>query len=280
MKPLLAALLLLAFVARAAAVEPAETPRPLSIAWADNWLTIRGGRLADRQVRVHYLEAYCRPGAHNQNWPQRTKMRHTTELLRASDDGQRIELRCTLDDGLTVQHVITAAADEVDFCLTAHNPTEHASQAQWAQPCVRVDELTGRGKLDYIPLCFLFVDGKLTRLPTQPWAEQALYMPGQVYCPPHVSPDDVNPRPLSSVVPSNALMGCYSHDGRTMLATAWEPYHELFQGVATCIHCDFRLGNLQPGQTRQLKGKIYIVPADEQALLERYERDFSEHAKE
>jgi len=41
-------------------------------------------------------------------------------------------------------------------------------------------------------------DGKLTRLPTSPWADKARYTPGQVYCPAGVDRNDVNPRPLSS----------------------------------------------------------------------------------
>ena len=28
------------------------------------------------------------------------------------------------------------------------------------------------------------------------------------------------------------------------LATAWEPYQELFQGVIVCMHSDFRIGGL------------------------------------
>jgi hypothetical protein len=89
--------------------------------------------------------------------------------------------------------------------------------------------------------------------------------------------DDVNPRPLNPEIPSNGLIGCYSTDGKMILATAWEPYQELFQGVITCIHSDFRLGGLAPGETKRVRGKIYLVDADVPALLKRYERDFPEH---
>jgi predicted neuraminidase len=62
-----------------------------------------------------------------------------------------------------------------------------------------------------------------------------------------------------------------------ILATAWEPYQELFQGVIVCLHSDFRIGGLKPGEQKRIRGKLYLVPADEEALLARYRRDFPEH---
>ena len=74
----------------------------------------------------------------------------------------------------------------------------------------------------------------------------------------------------------NGLIGCFSADGQTILATAWEPYHELFQGVIQCIHSDFRIGGLMPGERVEIRGKLYLVPGDVGALIERYEADFPE----
>ena len=198
-----------------------------------------------------------------------------------SDDKK---VRCGHAHGrLTVEHTITARDDEVDFRLVAHNPTERRSEAHWAQPCVRLGPFTGYGPRDgkndiddYLPKCFLFLEGQLTRMPTREWAKQARYTPGQVWCPKEVPRTDVNPRPLSSLVPSNGLIGCFSGDEKWIFATAFEPYQELFQGVIRCLHSDFRLGGLQPGETKQVRGKIYIVPNDVQALLKRYAKDFSE----
>ena len=82
--------------------------------------------------------------------------------------------------------------------------------------------------------------------------------------------------PLSSIVPSNGLIGCVSADGKELMATAWEPYQELFQGVIVCLHSDFRIGGLKPGETKTIRGKIYLMPADMQALKARYQRDFPE----
>jgi hypothetical protein len=277
---------LTALVSVSAAVErlPAQQPRDnshLTVSWNKNMLSIRGPHVPGESVDTNYLEAYCRPGSTDRVWGE-TVIGHTTELVSAAPDGRSLELRCTLKDGVQVSHRITAGMDEVDFQLVAHNPTSVVSQAHWAQPCMRVDRFTGkprttRAQEDYLPQSFIFVDGKLARMPTQPWATTARYVPGQVWCPRNVDRNDVNPRPLSSIVPSNGLIGCFSADGKQILATAWEPYQELFQGVISCLHSDFRIGGLEPGETKRIRGKVYIVPADVPALLERYERDFPEH---
>ena len=101
--------------------------------------------------------------------------------------------------------------------------------------------------------------------------------PGQVYCPRNVPRTDVNPRPLSSLVPSNGLIGCYSDDGKWIVATAWQPYQELFQGVYGCIHSDLRIGGVKPKEKKEIHGKIYITDAGIAKLLARYEKDFPEH---
>ena len=131
----------------------------------------------------------------------------------------------------------------------------------------------------YLPRCFLYVDGKPVRMPLEPWAKKALYTPGQVWCPEGVSREDVNPRPLSSIVPSNGLIGCVSGRRQELIATAWEPYQELFQGVIVCLHSDFRIGGLEPGQSKAIRGKIYLMPADFPALETRYRKDFPNHER-
>jgi hypothetical protein len=115
-------------------------------------------------------------------------------------------------------------------------------------------------------------------MPTPNWATEALYTPGQVWAGPGVDRDDVNPRPLSDAHPSNGLIGCYSADEKMILAICFEPYQELFQGVAACLHSDFRLGGVAPGETKRVRGKIYILPADTELLLKRYRTDFPEQA--
>lgn len=256
----------------------------LSLAWKKNWLVIDGDFLPG-PMRVHYLEAYCRANSHTTDWGKHTVVGHETKLVSAADDGSRIELSCVLRDGVTVRHLITATDDEVDFRLTAHNPTKKRSVAHWAQPCVRVGVFTGTGAdktrdaYAYVSKSFLFLDGRQAMMPTRDWATKARYVPGQVWAAPGVKRADVNPRPLHKDVPDNGLIGCYSEDGKRIFATAWEPYQELFQGVGRCLHSDFRLGGLKPDQTLAVKGKIYLVKNDLEALLARYRKDFPGHER-
>ena len=269
------------FVSVAWADDP-KTPG-LSIDWAKGYLTISGA-IAGREIRVHYLEAYCRPGSTDRDRNE-TVIGHKTEMVDTGADRRSLKLCDRLNDGVVVHHQITAGRDEVDFRIVALNPTNKPSLAHWAQPCIRVDRFTGltdNGQQrvpNYARKCFIFLDGQLTHLPTSPWATEARYTPGQVYCPSHVDRNDVNPRPLSTLVPSSGLIGCFSEHGDKIVAVAWQPYQELFLGVATCLHSDFRIGGLDPGERRVVRGKIYVVKADVPALVQRYERDFPEHLK-
>jgi hypothetical protein len=266
--------------AGAARANNSEVPG-LIIAWGDGYLTISGAA-AGREIRVHYLEAYCRPGSTDRDWKE-TVIGHKTEVIDTSSDGRRLRLRDRLRDGIIVDHQITAGRDEIDFRLLAHNPTKTPSLAHWAQPCIRVDRFTGLPDdgttrvPNYARKCFIFLEGQLTYLPTTPWAAEARYTPGQVYCPSHVDRNDVNPRPLSTLLPSNGLMGCFSKEGDKIVAVAWQPYQELFLGVGTCIHSDFRIGGLAAGEKKEIRGKIYVVDSDVPALVKRYEQDFPEH---
>jgi hypothetical protein len=274
--PLILWLCALICAARFAEPPQTDTSPELKLSWDKNILTITGAKVPGGEVKIWYLEAYCRPGSTDRDWRE-TVIGHKTELVSAGADGRSLKLRCTLKDGVVVDHRITAKGDAVDFRLTARNPTKEASQAHWAQPCIRVDRFTGLGQKDYLPKCFIFREGKPVRMPFEPWATKARYVPGQVWCPKHVDRADVNPRPLSAVVPSSGLIGCYSADDAWILATAWEPYQELFQGVIVCLHSDFRIGGLKPGDTKTIRGKVYIVPARMDDLIRRYEKDFPEH---
>ncbi|MGC4006424.1 MAG: hypothetical protein QM811_26180 [Pirellulales bacterium] len=100
------------------------------------------------------------------------------------------------------------------------------------------------------------------------------YTPGQVWPAPGVPATDVNPRPVSAVKLSHGLIGCASDDETRLFAVAFDPHQELFQGVARCLHADFRIGGLKPDETKRIRGKMYLLPNDPMKLLERYERDF------
>src|SRR6476620_2899243 len=110
----------------------AQQSNPLTIEWEKNYLTIRGD-FPGGELRALYLEAYCRPGSTDREWRE-TVIPHTAELIEASTDGKLIKLRDKLADGVVVDHTIAAGADEIDFQLAAHNPTDKPSEAHWAQP--------------------------------------------------------------------------------------------------------------------------------------------------
>ena len=260
-------------------IDPPAGQAPQSrfaLRWKDNFLSIGADHLPGKELKVMYLEAYCRPGSTDRVWGK-TVIGHTTSLISADPDGRRLRLLCRLKDGVVVTHDIRAVGDGVEFHLAATNPTGKPSLAYWAQPCIRVDRFTGGNQKTYLDKCFVFLDGELSRMPTPHWAKTARYVPGQVWRPKYVDSNDVNPRPLSDDIPSNGMIGCFSADEKMIMASVWEPYQELFQGVIVCVHSDFRIGGLQPGETKRIRGKIYLVDADVDGLLKRYRHDFPEH---
>ena len=239
--------------------------------WEKNFLTLKAPGLPGGEIKIHYLEAYLRSGSTNQDW-LKSMLRHRTTLISA--DKRRIELRCDVEPGVVVEHLILAGADEVTFKVKAHNPSKKFADVQWAQPCMRVDKFTGRDQSNYFERCFIWTANGPTLLHQTKRSYKALYVPGQVYVPAGVDLADVNPRPISLDRPINNLIGCYSADGKSILATAFSDSQELFQGVAVCIHADFRIGGLPAGATKELVGKLYWMPADLDKLKLRYDRDF------
>ena len=180
MKPISALLLFTLGTALGQAAEPAK----LKLHWAKNYLTISGDHLPGGEMKIHYLEAYCRANSQTTDWSKHTVVGHKTRMISRSADGSQLKLHCVVSDGVTVEHVITATHDEVDFRLTAHNPTNKRSEAHWAQPCIRVGKFTGTGadatpdKYAYIKKSFIYLDGKRAMMPTQGWATEARYIPG------------------------------------------------------------------------------------------------------
>ena len=106
-------------------------PPTLTLSRRDNWLMIHGPQLPGGVIRIDYLEAYCRAQSTDADWVKHTVIPHHTELLSLDDDHKVLRLKCTLDDGVTVHHTITARDDEVDFRLTAHNTGSKRSEAHW-----------------------------------------------------------------------------------------------------------------------------------------------------
>jgi hypothetical protein len=262
-------ILALLLLAGCATPTPRKTPL-LQLAWEKNMLAVTG-QFPGGRIDTLYLEAYCRSGARDRVWKE-TVIPHSTEKL--SGDGQTITLRCKVQGGVEVTHKITAGRGEVDFQVEAVNKGTEYVDAQWVQPCVRVGAFTGCDQTSYVPRSFIFVNGKQTFLDHARRTEEAIYKGGQLYIPAGIERKDCNPRPHSPDVPSNRLIGCVSANNEWIFATAWEPTQELFQGVILCLHNDFRLGGLSPGEKKRARGKMYIMENDVDMLLARYARDF------
>ena len=61
----------------------------LRLSWQKRYLEISGDELPGDVIRIHYLEAYCRPGSTDQEWGK-TVIPHESQLVDQADDGKRI----------------------------------------------------------------------------------------------------------------------------------------------------------------------------------------------
>jgi hypothetical protein len=250
-------------------------PRPgITLDYDQQMLSVTHPLLGDKPLMIHCMEAYCKKGSTHRPWDQTIIAQKNTIISKSPHE---IKVRTSLASGVEVMHRFAVVADEILFESTFTNLTDKPVDLEWMQPCIRVGDFTGLGQDDYVRKCFIFTAKGLTLLSDTRRTEEAIYHGGQVYVPAGVSRDDVNPRPLSPDVPTNNLIGCFSADNKTLLATSWTNVQELFQGVIVCIHADPRIGGLSPHQTKRVWGKLYIIPNDTNELLRRYRRDFKTH---
>ena len=244
----------------------------LGLNWTNNLLTISGPKLPGGKLEIWYLEAFCRKGSTHRDWSA-TTLPHKTVLIGANPDSLRFRTR--VEPKVEVLHEVRATADEIEFRFTFHNEGTTAVDLEWFQPaCIRVAQFTGCDQSNYTSKSFVFTDRGLTKLNQTRRTQEALYHGGQVYVPKGINLADVNPRPLCLEAPTNGLIGCFSADGKLLLATASDRTQELFEGVYVCLHSDPRIGGLAAGQTKRIRAKLYVLPNDAEGLLKQYRRDF------
>ena len=246
------------------------------LSWTNNLLIVRDTRLPGGSLEVFYLEAFCLPGGHQRNWGQ-TRIPHQTTLLNATPDGSELRFRSTLGPDTEVLHEVRTGRHgtlvEMDFLIT-HRGTQ-PWPIQWFQPaCIRVDRFTGASQSNYTARSFVFTRSGRTPLDALRRTTNALYPGGQVFLPDWIEERDANPRPVALDRITNGIIGAVSADGSSLLAIASDRTFELFEGVYVCLHSDPWIGGLQPGESRRIRQKIYLLPNDTQQLLRRYTEDF------
>lgn len=245
----------------------------LTLSWTNNFLTICGDEIPGKSIRILYIEAFCRSGSTDRDWSQ-TVIPHRTKLVSTSKDQTHLEFVTTAEN-IEARHFVNATNDEVEFTWTIKNTGNKKVDLDWFQPtCIEVDRFTGLGQEDYWKRSFIFTEHGLTTLDKTRRNDEVRYHGGQVYVPVGVDLKNVNPRPISLDQPTNNLIGCFSSDNKWLLATAWDKTQELFQGVRVCVHGDPHIGGIAPGQSKSVRGKLYILKNDPAELLRRYERDF------
>jgi hypothetical protein len=245
-----------------------------SLSWTNNLLSLSSPSLPGGKLDIWYLEAFCRSGAHNQDW-RKTILPHLTRLVHISDDGKQLRFQTAVATNIIVDHDVIAERDSVQFVYHFQNTGTDFVDIQWFQPaCIRVAGFTGCNQATYTGKSFVFTDRGQTFLDHTSRTTNALYLGGQVYLPQQTRNEDANPRPICRDRVINGLIGCVSADGKQILATASSTTHELFEGVYVCLHSDPYVGGLTPGESKIIVSRLYLLPNDRSILLRRYHRDF------
>jgi hypothetical protein len=246
------------------------------MAWTNNLLTVSAPHLPGGKLEIWYLEAFCRGNSTRRDWKE-TTIPHKTTLLESAPNGQMLKFRTLVQTNVEVIHTLRSTSDEIDISYELANRGPELAPIEWFQPaCIRVARFTGCDQSNYIHRSFIFTDRGLTLLSKTRRREEARYLGGQVYVPININRADVNPRPLALDAPTNGLIGCFSEDNKYILATAFDQTQELFEGVYVCLHSDPHVGGLKPGETKKIRGKIYLLANDVPELLKRHHRDFTQ----
>lgn len=251
----------------------------MTLSWTNNLLTVSNANLPGGKLEIWYPEAFCRKGSRDRDWGE-TVLPSKTVLLTNSPHG--LSFRTTIEPGVELLHDVAAYNDWLEMIFLFHNHGTNSVDLEWFQPaCIRVADFTGCNQSNYTAKSFIFTARGLTtfdKTARRP-EDAARYHGGQVYVPKGINTNDANPRPICGDQPTNGLIGCFSADGKYLLATASDSTHELFEGVYVCLHSDPHVGSLGPREMRSVRSEIYFMTNDPAALLKRYQEDFSGSAK-
>ena len=81
--------------------------------------------------------------------------------------------------------------------------------------------------------------------------------------------------PVSDIDATAGVLVRESEDGRWVTAVAWEDFLSV-QGHNpwNCLHVGVRVGALAPGDSRTIRGRLYLFPGDVAECVARFRRDF------
>lgn len=82
--------------------------------------------------------------------------------------------------------------------------------------------------------------------------------------------------PPSEVDATAGLLVRESEDGGWVTGVAWEDFLSM-QGHNpwSCLHACVRIGALRPGETRKIRGRLYLFPGRKEDCLRRFEAEFA-----
>src|ERR1043166_6713877 len=209
-----------------------------TLSWTNNLLTVSNANLPGGKLEIWYPEAFCKKGSTDRDWgetalAQKTIQASGSPLGVIGSSNRRIDLtpnsrslltfQTTIQPNVVLLHAVSLDVDCLTILFQFSNGGIAPVDLDWFQPaCIRVDKFTGCNQSNYTSKSFIFTERGLTTLDktARRSENEARYHGGQVYVPKGVNLADVNPRPICHDLPTNGLIGCFSADGKYLLATA------------------------------------------------------------
>lgn len=190
---------------------------------------------------------------------------------KVADDGRTARI-----DSPHLQLRLTAARDAVDLELTAVNRSDH----EWPEiaaiiPCFNPGPREARDEQFVNDKTYFLAADALVQL-----AKREIHFNDRFRRAVDAEARDgryvwSDKWPLAEPNAAAGLLLRESSDGRWVTGIAWEDFLSA-QGHNPwdCMHLSVRVGPLKPGESKRIRGRMYLFPGDKQKLLERFQADF------
>jgi hypothetical protein len=182
---------------------------------------------------------------------------------------------------------VRAVADGAELVLRITNRTTHAWPAiAGIIPCWNPGQVPGTNPSMPLPLNRNFADpwksktffvssGGLT-----PLSSRAMHFNTRFRSAVEAASDEgkllfSNKWPTSDDDATAGLIVRESEDGRWVTGIAWEDFLSVqAHNPWSCVHVCVRVGALQPGESRTIRGRLYLFAGDKEECAVRFRRDF------
>lgn len=201
----------------------------------------------------------------------------------STDESGTVSYRAVLPSKIEFSGKLTPGPDYVDASMTAFNGTTEPIHSVFSQICLSMRDATGFNEQNDVSTTYIPMNGKFfpldkshpsaEELRRPPWLQIHTKAMGEYRGP------RINSRAGWWVIEEqadHALIARISDDGSHLVAIAFRGATGLMTNSRIpCLHSGPpRIPVIPPGESRAVSGRIYLMDADLDRLMERFKTDF------